>query len=456
MATRVLIVDDDDDMRALLEDALARQGYRTLGASTADAAFEIVLQGAVDVVVTDLRMRGMDGIELTTRVVASRPDVPVIVITGFGSLDTAIATLRAGATDFLTKPFEPDDLVIALERAGKQRSLRREIERLEGLVEGAGRFDEILGASPAMQRVFDLLARTVDFDGAVLVTGESGTGKELVAKALHTRSRRKDGPFIAVNCAALPETLLESELFGHVKGAFTDARAPKRGLFVEASGGTLFLDEIGEIPLGMQAKLLRALETRSVRPLGSTSEIPFDVKLVSATNRDLESRVADKQFREDLFYRVNVLHVELPPLRARGSDVLLLAASFLERFAKRAGKPAKTLSAAATEKLLGYAWPGNVRELSNCIERALALSRGPEILPEDLPERVTAYKAAPLYLGVDDPAELVRLEVIEKRYILRVLEAVNGNKSTAAKVLGLDRKTLYRRLEAWGIRGDDG
>jgi two-component system response regulator HydG len=284
----------------------------------------------------------------------------------------------------------------------------------------------------------------------VLVTGESGTGKEVVARALHRRSRRRGGPFIALNCAAMPEPLLESELFGHVRGAFTDARASRTGLFVQANRGTLLLDEIGDLPLALQPKLLRALQERVVRPVGGDAEVPFDARLIATTNRDLESAVEEGQFREDLYFRVNVIRVQLPPLRARESDVLLLAQHFLTQHAERAGKRLVGISPAAAERLVSYEWPGNVRELQNCIERAVALARYEEITVDDLPEKIRAYRRSHVLVASDDPAELVPLEEVERRYVLRVMEAVRGNKTLAARVLGLGRKTLYRKLEQYG------
>jgi two-component system response regulator HydG len=402
-----------------------------------------------DSVVTDLRMRGMDGIALCTRLTENRPDVPVIVITGFGSLDTAIAMIRAGAFDFLPKPFDIDQLVIALERAIQQRGLRAEVKRLHSLVAGTQRFDELVGTSAPMRAVFELIERVAGVDAPVLVTGESGTGKELVARALHRHSRRSRGPFVAINCAALPESLLESELFGHARGAFTDARTAKKGLFVEASGGTLFLDEIGDLPLAMQAKLLRAVESRSVRPVGAPTEVSFDVNLVTATKRDLEAAVAEGCFRDDLFYRLDVVHIHLPPLRSRGGDILILAQGFVSRSAARMGKHVTGMSPAVAEKLLAYEWPGNVRELLNCIERAVALARFEQLAVDDLPDRIRNYRVAHVLVASDDPSELVPLEEVERRYILRVLEAAGGNRSIAARILGLDRKTLYRRIESY-------
>jgi len=295
-----------------------------------------------------------------------------------------------------------------------------------------------------------LVDRLSETDATVLITGESGTGKELVARALHQHSRRAAGPFVAINCAAMPEPLLESELFGHVKGAFTDARTPRQGLFLKASGGTLFLDEIGELPIGMQPKLLRALQEKTVRPVGSDREEPYDARILAATNRDIETEVEERRFREDLFYRINVVRIQVSPLRARGNDVLLLAQHFVKRFSTESGKPVVGISTAVAGKLLGYAWPGNVRELSNCIERAVALTRFEELSVDDLPEKIRDYRATDLAVPGVDALELLPMEEVERRYILRVLAQVQGNKTLAAEALGLDRRTLYRKLERYG------
>jgi two-component system response regulator AtoC len=451
MTSRVLVVDDEQSMCEFLHAELSTRGFDIVFRTSADEAFTLLGSEDFDVVVTDLNMRGMNGLGLCTRIVENRPDVPVIIITAFGSLETAVATIRAGAFDFVTKPFDIEELLLAIERAIRHHALEAEVKRLQRIVGESERFDEILGTSPAVQKVFERIVRVAESDATVLIAGESGTGKELVARALHRRSRRSKGPFVAINCAAMPETLLESELFGHVKGAFTDAKAPRKGLFVEASGGMLFLDEVGEMPLTMQPKMLRALETRMVRPVGGSAEIPFDVNLVTATNRDLETAVVEGRFREDLFYRINVVHIDLPPLRARGNDILLLAQHFLERFTARSSKRIVGLSTAVAKKLLAYAWPGNVRELQNCMEQAVALARLEEITVEDLPERIRDYRSANVLVVADDPSELVSMEVVERRYILRVLEAVGGNRSMAARILGYDRKTLYRRLESYGV-----
>jgi two-component system response regulator HydG len=449
MPRRVLIVDDDQAMCELLEADLGDRRFSTETRQSAPEALALLAEQDVDVVLTDLNMKGMSGIELCRRVAESRPDVPVVVITAFGSIETAVAAIRAGAYDYITKPVDSEALTLALERAIEHHALRQEVRRLRRAVDASSRFEDLVGQSEAMRKVYDLLARVADADASVLITGESGTGKEVVARALHARSKRKGGPYVAVNCAAVPETLLESELFGHVKGAFTDAKTARTGLFVQASGGTIFLDEIGELPLGMQPKLLRALQERAVRPVGGSAEVPFDARIVAATNRDLETAIEERRFREDLYYRINVIHVDLPPLRARGTDVLLLAQRFLEGSASRAGKSVTGISPPAAEKLLGYAWPGNVRELQNAVERAVALTRYEQITVDDLPEKIREHRPSHVLVAADDPSELVPLEEVERRYVLRVLEAAGGNKTLAAKILGLDRKTLHRKLDRW-------
>jgi two-component system response regulator HydG len=320
-----------------------------------------------------------------------------------------------------------------------------ELQRLRRRVD-EHELPNVVGDSDAMRRMADIVSRVAETDANVLITGESGTGKELVARALHERSGRR-GPFLAINCAAVPETLLENELFGHARGAFTDARTSRTGLFVEANQGTLFLDEIGEMPLGMQAKLLRALQERKVRPLGATQEVPFDARIVTATNRDLEAEVAAKRFREDLFYRVNVVRVDVPALRRRGNDALMLAQYFLDRAGQRSGKSVNRLGRAVADRIMGYDWPGNVRELENCIERAVALARFDEITIDDLPAKIREHRPMEVYEENEDPKQLPSMEVVEERYIRKVLAAVGGNKTLAAKVLGFDRRTLYRKLK---------
>ncbi len=435
-------------MGASLVDGLRAIGWEAKAVTSSEEALQLLAIEGFDVVITDLQMPGMSGLELCERVVASQPSVPVIVMTGHGSLDVAILAIRAGAYDFLTKPASIKTVQIVLERAVRHRELSAEVKRLRER-ELPQTFPGILGTGPLMRGVLDLVSRVASTDSTVLILGESGTGKELIARALHSNSRRAAGPFVAVNCAALPEALFESELFGHVRGAFTDAKNARVGLAVRATGGTLFLDEISEIPLAMQAKLLRALQERTVRPVGADHEVPIDVRILAATNRDLETAVAEGRFREDLYYRIHVVRLELPPLRARGNDVLELAQSALVRAARSAGKAIVGISAPAAHKLLSYVWPGNVRELFNAIESAVAVARFEEVAVDDLPDRVREYRRSHVLVAGEDPEELPTMDEVERRYVVRVLEVVQGNKALAARVLGWDRKTLYRKLERY-------
>ncbi len=450
MQGRILIVDDDRGMCEMLEADLQLRDFDCTWTTQPLEALQLAKSQSFHVVLTDLKMPGMSGTQLCERVAANRPDVPVVVMTAFGSMETAVAAIRAGAYDFVTKPIEPALLALTLQRAIRHHHLQEKVTVLSEEVESLKRFDEMLGMSPPIQELFDELSRIADSEASVLITGESGTGKELVAKAIHRKSRRSEQPFVAINCAALPDTLLESELFGHAKGAFTDAHAARKGLFLQAESGTLFLDEIGDFPLRTQAKLLRALEEQKVRPVGGDREQPFDVRILSATNRDLESAVEEGRFREDLYFRINVIQVNVPPLSARGSDVLLLAQHFVHIFTGRSGKKVTSLSDAVAEKLMAYAWPGNIRELRNVIERAVALTRFEKLAVDDLPEKIRNYQKSQVIFGGTDPTELLPLEDVERRYILHVLETVGGNKTNAARVLGLDRKTLYRKLRHFG------
>jgi two-component system response regulator HydG len=442
---RLLIVDDDQAACEFLESIL-RRNHRVSWRTSAHDALELAGDQDFDVILTDLNMTDLGGLDLCERIVGMRPDIPVIVVTGYGSMEAAIGAIRAGAYDFVTKPVDANVIGLTVDRALRHRRLQEEVKRLRKAVASPQGFDTIIGRSPAMRRVFDLITRVSDTDATVLITGESGTGKELVAKAVHSQSNRREGPFLAVNCAAMPPALLESELFGHVRGAFTDAKTARIGLFAEATGGTIFLDEIGELPLEMQPKLLRALQERKVRPVGGNHEVPFDARIVAATNRDLETEVFEKRFREDLFYRINVVALEVPPLRERGGDILLLAQSFASRAAARAGKEVKGIATATAEKLSSYDWPGNVRELENCLERAVALMRFDSVMVDDLPEKIRNYQADRFVLSADDPSELVTAAELERRYMQRVLALVNGNKSRAAKILGFNRRTLYRKM----------
>jgi DNA-binding NtrC family response regulator len=441
----LLFVDDDVDQCDLVRAALSAHGFTVHTASSAAEALDL-LRGRdnIPLVITDIGMEGMDGIAFCAHLLAARPNTTVIVVTGRGSMETAVAAMRAGAFDFLPKPIDTKLLAVAVARAMRHEELRREVRCIrEGLASREGR--PLLGDSAAMRAVIDLVDRVGPSDASVMIRGETGTGKELVARAIHAKSTRARGPFVAINCAAVPQTLLESELFGHARGAFTDAKQAREGLFVRASGGTLFLDEIGEMPLEMQPKLLRALQERRVRPVGDSTETPFEARLVVATNRDLEAEVRERRFRDDLYYRISVVQIRVPPLRERGSDVLALATYFLDRFAAQRGRTL-SMPVAVAERLTDYDWPGNVRELENSMERAVALARYDQIAVDDLPARIRAYRADYFVLSADETTDVVPMEEVERRYIQRVLRLVGGNKSRASKLLGLDRRTLYRKL----------
>jgi len=445
---RILVVDDDRAMCEMLQTAMKLRGHQVAWVQSADEALEQFGERDFDVVVTDVKMPGTSGLQLCSQINELRPELPVVVMTGFGSMEMAVTAIRAGAYDFITKPFDIDLLHITIDRAIEHGKLKQQIHRLEDGGDAASRFGRMIGESPSMQKLYDQLGRIAQSDASILITGESGTGKEIVARSIHEHSGRSGQPFIAVNCAALSEALLESELFGHAKGAFTDARQERRGLLMQADGGTLLLDEMGDMPMPLQVKLLRALEERKLRPVGSDQEVEFDVRILSATHRDLETAVEENQFREDLYYRINVIQIHLPPLRARGTDILLLAQHFIEQFAERSGKSVRGIAEPAAEKLLGYSWPGNIRELRNVIERAVALTVFDRIGVEDLPDKIRWHRGKTLFIGGDDPEELLPLEDIQRRYINHVLEAVDDNKTLAAQILGVDRKTLYRKLKA--------
>jgi len=451
MTMSLLVVDDDRSMCELLRDGLSELDFDvTLTTSPIDA-MKLAQAQEFDAVITDLNMPTMDGLELCKELVKVRPNVPVLVITAFGTLDSAVRAIRVGAYDFLTKPLDIEVVALALDRALGHRRLSEEVKQLRRLVENDKRYGDIVGGSPPMRAVYETIERAAPTESTILLTGETGTGKEIVARSIHHQSRRANGPFVALNCAAMAESLLESELFGHVRGAFTDARTTRAGLFVQAKGGTLFLDEVGEMPLSLQPKLLRALQERVVRPVGADHEVTVDVRVVAATHRDLDAFVEEGRFRQDLFYRLNVIHLELPPLRARGGDVTLLAENFLHELSGKLGRNITGLSREVIERFLAYPWPGNVRELQNCIERAVALARAEVIGVEDLPDRIRAYQTSHVLVTSSDPTELLTLDEVERRYILRVLEMVGGNKTKAAQVLGLDRKTLHRKVEQYRL-----
>jgi two-component system response regulator HydG len=417
--------------------------------TSAQDALQRVAAEDFDVVLTDLGMTEISGIEVCVRIGDARPHLPVIVVTGLGSMDAAIAAMRAGAYDFITKPIDSKLLTISISRALEHKRVHVELRRLREVVDRAAKPDGIVGSSRAMERIHDVIERVSSSDASVLIQGETGAGKEVIARRVHETSRFKDGPFVAINCAAVPPTLLESELFGHVRGAFTDAKVDRVGLFAKANGGTLFLDEIGELPRDIQPKLLRALQERTVRPVGGTTEVRFDARVIAASNRDLEDEVAEKRFREDLYYRINVVRIDVPSLRERGGDVLELAQHFLSFHAASSGKPVLRMSAEVAKRLMEYRWPGNVRELANCIARAVAFAQFDELTVEDLPDRIRSYRPDRFVISVEHDVEIVTLVELERRYVNKVLDLFNGNKTRAAQVLGIDRRTLYRKAEKW-------
>ena len=444
---RIVVLDDEPEMGAFLVDLLSDEGYTAKAYQEGAEALAALEKGGAELLITDLMMKGMQGMEVLRAAKQHDPSLGVVMITAFGSIESAVEAMRLGAFYYLTKPFKGADLLLLVERALEERHLRTEICRLQQEVETHYHFDRIIGKSPAMQRVFDLVDRLKDNQVNILLTGESGTGKDLLARTLHYQSARKRAPFVPVNCAAIPEQLLESELFGYLQGAFTDARKDKKGLFAEAHGGTLFLDEIGELPLLLQAKLLRVIEDKEIRPLGATKGEKVDVRIIAATNQDLRRSVAEGKFRQDLFYRLNVVDIHLPPLRERPEDLPLLIRHFVEHSDQ--SSRARRLSAEALHLLLNYPWPGNVRELENTLERALVLCRAEEISPVDLPAHMTGNRAQVSSLQ-DALFRHRSLAEVEQEYIVLALEFTEGKKKEAADLLGIDRKTLYRKLEEYG------
>lgn len=442
---RILVIDDDFEMCDLLSEFLDREGFDVFPLMDGFEALGLLRKEEFDVIITDLKMKGVKGLDILNEAQKLAPLTPVIMITAFGTIESAIKAMKMGAYDYITKPFQMEELLMTVQKALETRLLKKEVFRLKREVESRYQFHKLIGKSPSMQKIFDLIERISSSSSNVLITGESGTGKELVAKAIHYNGIRKEGPFIAINCSAIPENLLESELFGYKKGAFTDAKSDKKGLIFEANEGTLFLDEVTEMPLSLQAKLLRVIEEREVRPLGDTNSYPIDVRFISASNKNIELLIQQGRFREDLYYRLKVIDIEMPPLRERKEDIPILIQSFITRYSQEFKKNVSGISEEAIKILLNYSWPGNVRELENIIQRAITLSQHERILPEDLPPYLIQRTDEKLFEWALE--EKMTLEQLEKEYIKRVLIETGGNKSKAAEILGLDRKTLYRKLQ---------
>ena len=446
-AHKLLVVDDDAAMSQMLASLFRERGYPVEEAASADEALERTRETEFDAVLSDIKMPGKTGIEMVGELRRIRPATPVVLMTAFGSIDSAVEAMRAGAFDYITKPFEPEAVLLTVERALERRALEEENRRLRRAVDQTASLGDLIGESSAMREIFALIKKVAHGRSSVLITGESGTGKEVVARTIHYHGARAEKPFIPINCTAIPEGLLESELFGHVRGAFTGAHASKRGLFEKANAGTLFLDEIGDMGLPLQGKLLRVLQDREIRPVGGTQSVRVDVRIITATNKDLEREMAAGAFREDLYYRLNVIPIQIPPLRDRPDDVPALVEAFMRRHAE--GRR-RTISPAALKALRARQWKGNARELENVIERALALSDAAELGVDDLPfygdeERSAADSGQGLLRSAE--GQRLSLREIENLYISQILELTGGNKVQAARILGIDRKTLYRRAE---------
>jgi nitrogen regulation protein NR(I) len=472
VTTRILIAEDDQAQRFMLTEALSREGYETVAARDGAEAVEQVRTGDFDVVLLDIRMPRMDGLEALRQIHGMRPDLPVIILTAYGSSDIALRAIKEGAYDYFTKPANLDELRFVVRRAAEKRELQRQLQRLEHQLRERLSFDRLVGQSEAMQRIFDLLRKVVTTDVTVLVTGESGTGKELVAQAIHYHSARQKKPFVSVNCAAIPETLLESELFGYERGAFTGATGTKLGQFEIANGGTIFLDEIGDMSLALQSKLLRVLQEREIVRIGGTKPIRVDIRVIAATNRNLAELVARGAFREDLFYRLNVVPIALPPLRERTGDIPLLVHHFLKVYNPRLNKNITGVTHSAMEVMERYPWPGNVRELENVILRAMTLATDCVITEADLPPNLFERQSPSLSHKLGNGLELGNLqasfedfsiplqekierltEQLEKHIIIAALKKANFRRQETADLLGISRKSLHNKMVKYNLFG---
>jgi two-component system response regulator AtoC len=452
MSKNVLVIDDESNMRHMLTAVLQKDGYVVTETADGTEALSILEGREYDVILCDVRMPQMDGLAFLKEIADRKIDATTIVMSAYGTIDTAVKAMRLGAADYISKPFKPDEIILKLAQVEERNRLKKENFRLRSAVEETFSFENMVAKSKAMKEVFETIRKIADYKTTVLITGESGTGKELIAKAIHFNGIRKDSPMVAVNCGGLPENLLESELFGHVKGAFTDATKDKVGLFQEANGGTLFLDEIGDLPLPLQVKLLRVLQDEILRPLGSTENIKVDVRIIAATAAKLADRVKGGAFRDDLFYRINVLLIEVPPLRERKEDIPLLADHFVERFKCRLGKQVEGIQSDALQALMDYPWPGNVRELENVIERTIALSESREIALHELPDDILGSTGKPVPPW---PSEGLSIKVntmsLEKGLIEKALKQTNSNRTQSAKLLEISHPTLLSKMKTYNI-----
>ena len=452
MSKHILVIDDEPNLRHMLTVVLEKAGYTVSSAADGTEALSLTETNSFDLILCDLRMPGMDGLAFLGEASTQGLDAAVIMMSAYGTIDTAVEAMKLGAADYISKPFKPDEILLKLGQIEERNRLRQENIRLRDAVEKTFSFQNIVAKSESMQNIFDTIQKISDYKTTVLITGESGTGKELIARAIHYNGYRKRSPMVAINCGGLPENLLESELFGHVKGAFTDARKDNKGLFQEASGGTLFLDEIAALPLSLQVKLLRVLEDEMVRPVGSTKSIKVDVRIIAATAQDLAEAVKQAGFRDDLFYRINVLSIHLPPLRERREDIPLLVNHFIEKFNKRLQKAIEEIRPDALQCLIDYSWPGNVRELENVIERTMVLTERFEICRDELPDEIRSGPATGGdTLAVDSISLKANTMVLEKSLIQRALRETNNNRTRAAKLLEISHPTLLSKMKAYRI-----
>ncbi len=443
----ILLVDDEEDILSVLKFVLEKEGYQVVTAPSGEEALKLMDKNYFDIVLSDLRMPGIDGIQLLERVKELSPSTDVVIMTAYASIDSAVTAIKKGASDYIVKPFINEDVKMRLKRILEHKSLQKEVEALRYQLSQRLKGDIFWGTSPQMQEIMRLLERVIPTKSTILILGESGTGKGVLAEFIHNNSPRQDKPFISINCSAIPENLLESELFGYKKGAFTGAITDKKGLIELANGGTLFLDEIGDMPLNLQAKILKFLETGEFIPLGDTTKKQVDVRILAATNRNLEGLIKEGKFREDLYFRLNVIEIKIPPLRERREDIPALVYFFIDKLAKEHNKKVKGITNEALSFLINYDWPGNVRELKNVIERAVILATGEFITSNELPERIKGNR------GLEFPAKTLKesLEEFEKNLILNTLKQVNYNKEQTAKILGIDLATLYRKLKKYQI-----
>lgn len=451
MACSILIVDDEKAQRDILQTILSREGYRTVSVASGQDALDELRQGEFDLILTDLKMQGLSGMELLEKVLADNPQQCVIIMTAHGTIDSAVEATRKGAFNYLEKPLDREHLLFTLQRACEHVALLKENTALHRKLEESVTIPNIIGEHPKVREVFRIISKIAPTSSTVLIYGESGTGKELVARAIHDRSQRSDKPFFAINCAAIPEALIESELFGHEKGSFTGANNREIGIFEAADGGTVFLDEIGEMNVSLQAKLLRAIQEKEIRRVGGKINIPVDVRIIAATNKDLEAEIKKGQFREDLFYRLNVIRITLPALRERGSDIATLAEFFVRKYSAGLGTPVQGITKAALKLLLNYSWPGNVRQLESIIERGVLMAEGSMIAPEDLPAEVHENITGSGRLPFDFPADGISFEELERELIVKAMERADWTIAKAAPLLRMSYKTLQYRLEKFGI-----